>query len=136
MAVGNTNPIPQWQEPAVDKEGRWNRNWYKWIDLILRNTDSTKDRVETVEDDVEEVSTRVSTAETGITGLSAAVTAEETARIDADATLVGDIATVANSVFIAQTTANNNTSTIASQQESINGLQARWGVDININHRR
>jgi hypothetical protein len=133
MAVGNTNPLPQWQEPAVDKEGRWKPNWYKWIAPLLGRVDDTKERVDTVEDNVEEVTTRVETAETGITGLSASIATEETARIDGDATLAGDIAAVADDVTTVETTVNNNTATISQALTSINGLEARWGVDININ---
>jgi hypothetical protein len=133
MAVGNTNPLPQWQEPAVDTAGRWKPNWYKWIKPLLGRVDETKDRVDTVESDVTAVTTRVTNNESDITGLDASITTETAARISGDATLSGDIAAVASDVTTLETTVNNNTTSITTNTSSINGLHARWSVEVNVN---
>jgi hypothetical protein len=133
MAVGNTNPLPQWQEPAVDKEGRWKPNWYKWVKPLLGRVDETKQRVDTVESDVTSVTTRVTNNETDITGLDSAITTETTNRINADATLDGDIAAVSSTVTTLSTTVNNNTTSITQNTSSINGLHAQWAVEVNVN---
>lgn len=60
-----------------------------------------------------------------ITANAAAITSEQQARIDADGTLASDINTVS-------TTVNENTATIQTIQTSLNGVEAKYGVQLNV----
>lgn len=58
--------------------------------------------------------------------VSAAISAEASARASADSA-------IASSVTSLTTTVNNNTTSISTNTSSINGLEAQWGVSINVN---
>lgn len=60
--------------------------------------------------------------------LAASVTTEQIARINADGVLASDITTLS-------TTVGSHTTTITSHTSSINGLNAQWGVTINVDGR-
>ncbi len=131
--AGNVNPIPQWQEPAVDENRRWNPNWYKWVKPLFGRVIETTERVDTAEQNITNVTARVGETENDITGLSADLTTETQARVDADATLGGDIAAVSSLATTLSTTVNNNTTSITQNAESINGLSAQWSVQVDVN---
>lgn len=69
---------------------------------------------------------RVTTAEADIDANTAAITAEQTARANADSA-------IAASVTALTTTVNGNSATLTTFGESINGLQARQGVRLDVN---
>jgi hypothetical protein len=60
-----------------------------------------------------------------ITANAAAITSEQQARIDADGTLSQNIDTVS-------TTVNQNTATIQTVQSSLNGVEAKYGVQLDV----
>lgn len=64
--------------------------------------------------------------DTRIAANAAAITTESTARASADAALATQINTVT-------TTVNGNTASISTLTSSVNGLQARYGVSLNVN---
>lgn len=63
-----------------------------------------------------------------VTTLTASIQSEATARADADGALASSISTLT-------TTVNGNTASIATFAESINGLQARAGIRLDVNGR-
>lgn len=65
-------------------------------------------------------------ADARIAANTASITTEQTARADADTALASDISTVS-------TTVDGHTSTINTHATSINGLNARYGVSLNVN---
>jgi hypothetical protein len=61
-----------------------------------------------------------------VNGNTAAITSEQTARIDADSAIASDVSTLS-------TTVSGHTATITSIQSSVNGLQAKAGVQLDVN---
>src|SRR5690348_11067887 len=61
-----------------------------------------------------------------ITANAAAIVDEQTVRATEDSTLASDISTLT-------TTVNGNTATIQTVQSSVNGLEAKYGVTLNVN---
>lgn len=70
--------------------------------------------------------TRLSGIDTSIGNVSSSVVNEQNARSSADAALANDISVVS-------TTANNNTASVSSLSSSVNGLQAKYGVSLDVN---
>lgn len=70
--------------------------------------------------------TRLSGIDTSIGNANAAIAAEEVARINGDNTL-------AASVVSLQTTVNGNTASVNTLQSSVNGLEAKYGVTLDVN---
>lgn len=64
--------------------------------------------------------------DTRIAANAAAITTETNARVSGDSALASQINTVS-------TTVNGNTASITTLQSSVNGLQARYGVSLNVN---
>lgn len=74
----------------------------------------------------ETLANRLSALSTADANASAAILSEQNARIAGDTALAADISTLT-------TTVNNNTATVTSFATSINGLQARYGVALDVN---
>jgi tRNA threonylcarbamoyladenosine modification (KEOPS) complex Cgi121 subunit len=70
--------------------------------------------------------TRLSGIDTAIGSNAAAIVNEQTARSSADSALASDISTLT-------TTVNGNTASVSTLQSSVNGLQARYGVSLDVN---
>lgn len=69
---------------------------------------------------------RVTTAEGDITAAEAAIVQEQIARANGDNSLASSISTL-------QTTVNGNTASVTTLQSSVNGLEAKYGVALDVN---
>jgi len=70
--------------------------------------------------------TRLSGIDTQIANNAASIISEQTARANADSALSQQITTLT-------TTVNGNTASVSTLQSSVNGLQARYGVSLDVN---
>lgn len=104
-----TNALPDASVPVIDRYRRWSPVWYRWIKPLLETTRNTVVRLEAVYDEI-----------------TASVTTEATARASADSALASSISTVS-------TTLNGVSTTVTSHTSSINGLNAQWGISIDVN---
>lgn len=104
-----TTALPSSQSPVIDRFRRWTPEWYRWIKPLLETTRSMAMKLEATDTD-----------------LRAAVTTEATARITQDGVLASNITTVSTSV-------GSLTATVSENTTSINGIEARWGVSIDVN---
>jgi uncharacterized coiled-coil protein SlyX len=76
--------------------------------------------------ETEALAQQISTFDAQIANNAAQIVVEQTARADGDNAL-------ANSISSLTTTVNGNTANITTLQTSVGGVQARWGVVINLN---
>lgn len=76
--------------------------------------------------DSEAFAQQISTLSTSLGVTNAAIVTEQTARSNGDAANASAISTVSSNVA-------SNTATISTLQSSIDGVQARWGVVVNVN---
>lgn len=72
------------------------------------------------------LSARMTTAEGDINAAEAAIVTEQNARVSADSALASSISTLS-------TTVGGNTAAVSTLQSSVNGLQARYGVSLDVN---
>ena len=104
-----TNALPSISEPVIDRFRRWSPVWYRWLKPLLETTRETVVRLEAVNGD-----------------LSAAVITEASARASADTAIASSITTVS-------TTVGGLSTTVTSHTSSLNGLNAQWGISIDVN---
>ena len=142
-----TNPLPSIAEPVIDRYRRWTPVWYRWIEPLLQQTRETADRVEAVDDNAsaliaaeavvraseddalaQQITTLSATVVTNESEANALITAEQVARAAADSALASDITTL-------ETTVGSNTASITTLSASINGVEAQWGISVNVNNR-
>jgi hypothetical protein len=117
MTVANANttqPLPPLSEPAVDRYRKWTPAWWRFIKPLLESTNRNSEQLVAVSAD--------------LTAAQAAITTEATVRAAADGALASDITTL-------ETTVNGVSATVTQHSESIDGIEARWGVAVNINNR-
>lgn len=70
--------------------------------------------------------TRLSGIDTAVGNNASAIVTEQNARISADSGL-------ANQISVLSTTVNGNTASVSTLQSSVNGLQAKYGVSLDVN---
>jgi len=148
MAVNarKPQPLPNLNDPVVDRHRRFTPTWFRWIKPLLDTTVDLK--VNLVATDAQ------------VTANTAAITTEQTVRAGADSALASQISTVsatansntaaiqtetsarvngdsalASQISTVSTTVSGNTTSITSLQSSVNGISAQWGVSINANGR-
>lgn len=102
------------------------------VSTISGDLSSTIGRVDTVEGDLDDTKGRVDEVESGLSGvptlIEGAITAERVLWQEGDSIIAGDLATLT-------TTVGENTSTLETFAESIDGLLANYGLKIDINGR-
>lgn len=99
-----------------------------YIQRILRGvTDDASIRVEQMvsRSDRENIAQQIIVIEADLLNTNANITNEIIARVDGDAANASEINTV-------QTAVNSNTASITTLQTAVNGIEARWGVAINL----
>lgn len=100
-----TKPAPSQRHPVVDRFRRWTPEWYRFLGPLLKTVRETA---------------------SSAANNSAAITTEQTVRAAADTALASQLTTV-------QTQVNGNSASIQTLTESVDGIEARWAVSININ---
>lgn len=142
-----TNPLPSIAEPVIDRFRRWTPTWYRWIEPLLKQTRETADRVEAVAENAtaeiaaeavvrasadsalgSQITTLTATVNSNASTATAQIQNEATVRASADSALSSQLSTVS-------TTVGANTSSINSLANSVNGVEAQWGVSVNVNNR-
>jgi hypothetical protein len=102
------------------------------VSTISGDLSSTIGRVDTVEGDLDDTKGRVDEVESGLSGvptlIEGAITSERVLWQEGDSIIAGDLATLT-------TTVGENTATLVTYGESIDGLLANYGLKIDINGR-
>lgn len=106
-----TQPIPAQTEPFIDRYRRITTRWWPFIRQLLTATNTNSQNIAAINTD--------------LTTVKASVTTEQVARAAADSALASSITTVETSVAGAN-------ARITTTEASINGIEAHWGVDIDV----
>ena len=142
-----TNPLPSIAEPVIDRFRRWTPTWYRWIEPLLKQTRETADRVEAVAENAtaeiaaeavvrasadsalgQQITTLTATVNSNASTATAQIQNEATVRASADSALSSQLSTVSSTV-------GANTASINALTNSVNGVEAQWGVSVNVNNR-
>jgi hypothetical protein len=147
--IRKPQPLPDLNDPVIDRRRRFTPTWYRWIKPLLNSTVDLKTNLEatdalvtsntaaiTTEASVRasadsalatSITTLTATVNNNAIASSAAITNEQTARANADSALASSISTLS-------TTVNGNTNSISTLSQSIDGVRAQWSVQINQNN--
>jgi hypothetical protein len=107
-----TSPIPSQQDPVIDRYRRFTTRWWQFLLPLLRKVNDNSVALQAVSED--------------LTSATAAITTEQTVRAAADTALASQITTVS-------TTVDSNTASITTLQTSVDGIEARYAVIVNVN---
>lgn len=146
--VRKAQPLPDLNDPVIDRRRRFTPTWYRWIKPLLNSTVDLKVNLEATDAQVTtntaaitteasvrasadtalatQITTLTATVNGNASASSAALTQEQTVRASADAALSSSISSLT-------TTVNGNTNSITSLSQSVDGVRAQWGVAITQN---
>lgn len=153
MTAANNNttqPLPDQRVPVIDRYRRWSPSWWRFLKPLLESTNRNSERIEAVSDDLttaqasitteatvratadaalaSQISTVSAAYQAADASLSASITNEATARAAADTTIATQLSTVS-------TTVGQNTASIETLSQSVDGYAGRWSLSLNVNGR-